>query len=89
MHEVGWCHQCGTFQLLFDAPELVVYRGDPPEKCCVVCGADEPWGMSVFGMPESMRWCAERRHVSWAPIPCEVCGCGTADEYLAMASERA
>jgi hypothetical protein len=84
--EIGWCHQCGTVQLLVDAPWLRTDLGIPsdspeaPEPCCVVCREDEPWDLAVFPMPESMRRCAEERHETWAPVPCEVCGAGSREE---------
>lgn len=76
MTEFGWCHQCGTLQLLEDAP-LIDWIGDGvPEACCVVCREDEPWAFAVFPMDDypSLRRCAEQRHVTWGPPRCETCG---------------
>lgn len=76
MSVVGWCHQCGTLQLLEDAPVLDWMGDGDPEPCCVVCREEEPWSMAVFPMPASMEVCGSERHVSWSPAPCEVCGRG-------------
>lgn len=76
---MGWCHQCGTLQLLVEAPSLVVDADfDPiPEPCCVECRESEPWCMAVFPVTdEGLRACAIARHVTWNPTACETCSTG-------------
>lgn len=81
---VGWCHQCGTLQLLRDAPWLPVrwiYDDDEPVPCCIECRESEPWEFGVWDLPyqdgdpelRELRKCAEARHVTWDPTLCEQC----------------
>ncbi len=74
---MGWCHCCGTLQLLSEAALLVVpWMDGELRECCVVCGTDEPWEYAVFPMPEVSMSCAAARHVTWGPPVCETCGAG-------------
>lgn len=52
--EIGWCHNCQTYQFLRDAPWLespyAAAAGEPTGgrvPCCVVCGPAEPWALGV------------------------------------------
>lgn len=75
-HSVGWCHQCGTYQLFTDAPWLPIpYWGNTVHPCCVECRESEPWEMGVWEDPEyaDLVECAVARHVSWTPGACETC----------------
>jgi len=75
--EVGWCHQCGTLQLMRDAPWLAVpfiYEHYEPVPCCAVCREDEPWELGVWEVDLGLTACAEARHVTWMPDRCEQCG---------------
>jgi hypothetical protein len=60
---VGWCHSCGTHQLLQDAPWLPnPYTGDHElVPCCIVCREVEPWGLGVWDM--------ERQCARGEPVP--------------------
>ncbi len=83
--EVGWCHQCGTLQLLEDAPWLDLdwlrtpMGGVPPmldvpaQPCCVRCRESEPWELGVWPVDESLRNCAMQLHETWSPDRCEQC----------------
>lgn len=79
--EVGWCHHCGTLQLMRDAPWLPVpyiYEHDRPVPCCAECRESEPWEFGVWELPYAegdpdLRECAAARHVTWRPDMCEEC----------------
>lgn len=64
-HEIGWCHNCETWQLLRDAPWLPNPYTTAHEltPCCVTCREEEPWDFGVFdmerpdvGAPVSGKW---------------------------------
>lgn len=70
-HELGWCHHCETFQLLSDAPCLIVsywleLGEDWPRPCCVVCREGEPWELGVW---DTVQFVEAFDH-------CSVCGAG-------------
>jgi hypothetical protein len=83
--EVGWCHNCGTLQLLRDAPWLpvpAIFGHAHPVPCCCVCREDEPWEFGVWPMPACLKACGAQRHESWSPLPCDVCGAGSEFESV-------
>jgi hypothetical protein len=78
-YPIGWCHTCGTIQLLQDAPWLRLswYPSAGLQPCCVVCREQEPWYFGVFDIlrrtPEDEphgRYHGERQDVDWQPFTC-------------------
>ena len=83
LHDLGWCHNCETFQRFEDAPVIAVsYLAGALHHCCIHCGEAEPWQFGVWDaerflsdalcMPCLLRLCAQR--VSGYDVQCEHLG---------------
>ena len=77
--QVGWCHNCGTWQLKRDSRWLHPSWSDGAGWCCVVCD-DEPWGMGVWPRKAVCAECApvelvmaEEQRVAVGPGMCDQC----------------
>lgn len=89
--DLGWCHNCMTFQRRADAPRRVMswWPDAGPLLSCVVC-PDEPWGMGVWnaapGKVDAERLVLIERHAiaqdSFYPGDC-ACGCASASAAAA------